>query len=270
MRSRFCSADQIQIAKTHKNNFRRPIWSAGSGVRRQSVHEDIELGGQVEQSQATASSISDQESTTFAAKNYLEIPTVSKRRAKREATESKVVPSVAAENRRKDAKTSQQGKKKRKVRQSQETKARKAESGIVNDKRPSKEKETSSQPNVESISLGSKRLKSIRRKRSSANHRAFSSNGSSRKSLALPPLPTLSSTQPFSLPTFPANISSSPSLLDHLDSPVQHKTDYSYLSVPVLHHHLAQHHQGRGHPDQHPVSSPSAQFYPTSLSPSYF
>ena len=230
------------------------------------MHEDIELGGQVEQSQATASSISDQESTTFAAKNYLEIPTVSKRKVKREATESKVVPSVAAENRRKDAKTSQQGKKKRKVRQSQETKARKVESGIANDKRPSKEKETSSQPNVESITLGSKRLKSIRRKRSSTKHRAFSSNGS----LALPPLHTLSSTQPYSLPTFPAKISSSPSLLEHLDSPVQHKTDYSYLSVPVLHQHLAQHHQGREHPDQHPAPSPSAQFYPTLLSPSYF
>ena len=91
------------------------------------MHEDIELGGQVEQSQATASSISDQEATTFAAKNYLEIPTVSKRRVMREATESKVVPIVAAVNRRKDANTSQQGKKKRKVRQSQETKARKAE-----------------------------------------------------------------------------------------------------------------------------------------------
>ena len=235
------------------------------------MHEDIELGGQVEQSQATASSISDQEATTFAAKNYLEIPTVSKRRVKREATESKVVPIVAAVNRRKDANTSQQGKKKRKVRQSQETKARKAESGIANDKRPSKEKETSSQPNVESTtSLGSKRLKSIRRKRSSANHRAFSSNGSSRKSLALPPLPTLSSTQPFSLPTFPANIASSPGLLEHLDNPVQHKTDYSYLSVPVLHQHLAHHLQGRGQPDQHPAHSPSAQFYPTSLSPSYF
>ena len=235
------------------------------------MHEDIELGGQVEQSQATASSISDQEATNFAAKNYLDIPTVSKRRVKRkEATGSKVVPSATAQNRRQDASTSQQGKKKRKVRQSQETKARKVESGIVNDKRPSKEKETSSQPNVESIRLGSKRLKSIRRKRSSANHRAFSSNGSSRKSLALPPLHTLSSTQPFSLPTFPAKISSSPSLLEHLDSPVQHKTDYSYLSVPVLHQHLAQHHQGRGHPDQHSAPSPSTQFYPTSLSPSYF